>query len=278
MLAFVKPLRNLENALFASGGNRSFAEPGGRRLGLGERSQAAARRRSGRGGSPLDRVAFAVDGAEFEPRRRPGDVARQPERSAGADAGQRRRGERCRRRRSLRHRAKSRRSGAPIWRSCTGATEIGPTPSPPIIGASAISTPGSRRGGRPRGGGGCRRLSGSRSARQRDMCRPLWRGRRGQAAGAACRLRRSRRLGIRRRRSADTCSAAGPAPFTLISTRRCGWPCSMRGPLSRVPRPSQRYVAQRPSNSAKPQRQVPHQQQQRDIGQDRRRQRQLLIG
>ena len=102
-------------------------------------------------GNSLDRVAFAVDGAEFEPRRRRGDVARQPDRAAGADAGQRGRGERCRRRRSLRHRAKSRRSAAPIWRCSTTVTAIGPTRSPPIIGASAISTPGSRRGGRPNG-------------------------------------------------------------------------------------------------------------------------------
>jgi hypothetical protein len=38
---------------------------------------------------------------------------------------------------------------APIWRCSTADTEIGPTRSPPIIGGSAISNPGSRRVGPP---------------------------------------------------------------------------------------------------------------------------------
>ncbi len=149
MLTAAKPLRNLENALFASGGNGLFAEPGGRRLGRGERTQAAAPPGSGgQGAEP------ARSGGLCRRRRRVRATA--PTRRCGATTPAVRKG-RCRsapQRRATSAAAivstpgKIARSGAPIWRCYTAATAIGPTPSPPITGASAISIIGSRRGGR----------------------------------------------------------------------------------------------------------------------------------
>ena len=54
-----------------------------------------------RPGSELDRVADAVDGVESEPRPKFGNVAGRNSRPARPDAGQRKGGKRCRRRRPV---------------------------------------------------------------------------------------------------------------------------------------------------------------------------------
>ena len=95
----------------------------------------------------LDRVAFAIDGVEFESRRRCENVAAEPRRPARAnavsaaaamDVGN---GDRF-------DPARTGRWAAPILPGSTAATPIGSMPSPPIIGGRAIWTRGSTAGGR----------------------------------------------------------------------------------------------------------------------------------